>query len=122
MQGEDVLTVQDHDQLQMQIQRLCAQLGARVNRQHEGTRLDTLRQMVTMGMGLAFHPAVYIHAEIRPGEGLAVLGLNLKDMYREHFMMWRRSSPSRQMVRDLASRLRTLIASKLDGVVSVPRD
>lgn len=122
MQGEDVLTVQDHDQLQMQIQRLCAQLGERVNRQYEGTSLDTLRQMVTMGMGLAFLPAVYIHAEIRPGEGLAVLGLNLKDMYREHCMMWRRSSPSRQMFHDLASRLCTLLASKLDGVVSVPRD
>ncbi|MBX9606044.1 MAG: LysR family transcriptional regulator [Gammaproteobacteria bacterium] len=121
MQGEEVLTLQAHDQLQMQIQRLCDHYGARVNRQYEGTSLDTLRQMVTMGMGLAFLPAVYIHAEIRPGEGLAVLGLEQKDMYREHFMMWRRSSPSRQLFRDLASRLRELIAGKLDGVVHVTR-
>ncbi len=122
MQGEEILTLQDHDQLHMQIQRLCDHLGARVNRQYEGTSLDTLRQMVTMGMGLAFLPALYIHAEIRAGEGLEVLGLNLQDMHREHVMLWRRTSPSRQLFRDLASRLRAMIAGKLEGVVSVPRD
>src|SRR5690606_10399595 len=69
--GEQILTLQDHDVLHMHIQRLCDHFGAEVNRQYEGTSLDTLRQMVTMGMGLAFLPALYIYAEIRPGEGLS---------------------------------------------------
>lgn len=118
MIGEEVLTLQDHDVLHMHIQRLCDHLGAEVNRQYEGTSLDTLRQMVTMGMGLAFLPALYIHAEIRPGEGLSVLTLSDDAVMREHAMLWRRTSPSRQLFREIATRLRSLIKSKLRNVVT----
>jgi LysR family hydrogen peroxide-inducible transcriptional activator len=118
MVGEQILTLQDHDQLHMQIQRLCDLLGAEVNRQYEGTSLDTLRQMVTMGMGLAFLPALYIHAEIRPGEGLSVLTLSDQGVMREHALLWRRTSPSRQLFRELATKLRSLIKTKLRNVVT----
>jgi LysR family hydrogen peroxide-inducible transcriptional activator len=118
MAGEEILTLQDHDQLHMHIQRLCDRLGADVNRQYESTSLDTLRQMVMMGMGLAFLPALYIHAEIRPGESLSVLTLSDEAVMREHAMLWRRTSPSRQLFRDLAARLRSLIKAKLGHVVT----
>jgi LysR family hydrogen peroxide-inducible transcriptional activator len=121
MAGEEVLTLQDDDQLHMHIQRLCDRLGADVNRQYESTSLDTLRQMVMMGMGLAFLPALYIHAEIRPGENLSVLTLSDEDAMREHAMLWRRTSPSRQLFRDLATRLRSLIKAKLGHVVTTLR-
>jgi LysR family hydrogen peroxide-inducible transcriptional activator len=118
MAGEEVLTLQDDDQLHMHIQRLCDRLGADVNSQYESTSLDTLRQMVMMGMGLAFLPALYIHAEIRPAESLSVLAVSDEDAMREHAMVWRRTSPSRQLFRDLAERLRSLIKAKLGQVVT----
>jgi LysR family hydrogen peroxide-inducible transcriptional activator len=121
MVGEEVLTLQDHDQLHMHIQRLCDRLGAGVNRQYESTSLDTLRQMVMMGMGLAFLPALYIHAEIRPGDSLSVVTLSGEAVMREHAMLWRRTSPSRQLFRDLATRLRSLIKAKLGHVVTTPK-
>ena len=110
--GEEVLTLEDHDQLHMQIQRLCDDLGAIVNRDYEGTSLDTLRQMVVMGMGIAFLPGLYIRSEIREGDGLKVVSLSEDDVLREHALVWRTTSPARQLFRELAVKLRALIRTK----------
>lgn len=118
MVGEQVLTLQDQDQLHMQIQLLCDKLGADVNSQYEGTSLDTLRQMVVMGMGFAFLPSLYILSEIRAGDGLAVLTLHDEAAARAHALAWRRTSPSRELFRDLASKLRSLIKAKFKSAVT----
>jgi LysR family hydrogen peroxide-inducible transcriptional activator len=55
--GESVLTIEEHHHFHRQIQQLCDRLGAHVLRDYEGTSLDTLRQMVVMGMGIRFSPA-----------------------------------------------------------------
>jgi LysR family transcriptional regulator, hydrogen peroxide-inducible genes activator len=110
--GEQVLTLEDHDQLHMQIQRLCDHLGAIVNSDYEGTSLDTLRQMVVMGMGIAFLPGLYIRSEIREGDGLKVVTLSDENVMREHALVWRPTSPARQLFRDLAGKLRALIKAK----------
>ncbi|MBN1240168.1 MAG: hydrogen peroxide-inducible genes activator [Gammaproteobacteria bacterium] len=110
--GEEVLTLEDHDQLHMQIQQLCDHLGAVVNRDYEGTSLDTLRQMVVMGMGIAFLPGLYIRSEIRPGDGLKVVMLSDEAVMREHALIWRNTSPARQLFRDLAQKMRSVIRAK----------
>ena len=51
--GEPVLTISEHHLFHRQITELCEQVGAHVLRDYEGTSLDTLRQMVVMGMGLS---------------------------------------------------------------------
>jgi LysR family hydrogen peroxide-inducible transcriptional activator len=118
MLGEQILTLQDQDLLHMQIQHLCDRLGTEMNRQYEGTSLDTLRQMVVMGMGLAFLPSLYIKSEIRDGDGLAVLTLNDEAVMRDHALAWRRTSPSRQLFRALGDKLRALIKTKFRNVVT----
>lgn len=117
--GEEVLTLEDHDQLHMQIQRLCDHLGAVVNRDYEGTSLDTLRQMVVMGMGLAFLPGLYIRSEIRPGDALKVVGLSDEAVMREHALVWRRTSPARQLFRNLAGKMRALIRENFRRDVTI---
>ena len=62
--GEPVLTISEHHLFHRQITELCEQVGAHVLRDYEGTSLDTLRQMVVMGMGVAFLPALYAKSEI----------------------------------------------------------
>jgi len=52
--GEQVLTIGEHHLFHRQITELCEKVGAEVRRDYEGTSLDTLRQMVVMGMGIAF--------------------------------------------------------------------
>lgn len=54
IQGQKILTLEDRHHFHYQVQEICAQLGANIDRDYEGTSLDTLRQMVVMGMGMAF--------------------------------------------------------------------
>jgi LysR family hydrogen peroxide-inducible transcriptional activator len=119
--GEQVLTLEDHDLLHMHIQRLCDRLGAVVNRDYEGTSLDTLRQMVVMGMGMAFLPALYIRSEIRDGDGVNVMSLSDEAVMREHALVWRPTSPARQLFRDIGLKIRALVKSRFRKDVTVSR-
>lgn len=121
LRGEEVLTLEDHDQLHMQIERVCERLGAVVRRDYEGTSLDTLRQMVVMGMGLAFLPALYIRSEIREGDGLQVLTLSDDSVIREHALVWRPTSPARTLFRNLAAQVRRVVGRKFGRDVTLSR-
>lgn len=61
---ETVLSLSPSYTLHDQISALCNETGAQLSRDYEGTSLDALRQMVAMGMGLTFLPALYVRSEI----------------------------------------------------------
>ena len=82
--GEPVLTISEHHLFHRQITELCEQVGAHVLRDYEGTSLDTLRQMVVMGMGVAFLPALYAKSEIRNEEELRVADVDGINVVRNH--------------------------------------
>ncbi|MEM9880691.1 MAG: LysR substrate-binding domain-containing protein, partial [Pseudomonadota bacterium] len=63
--GADVLSLNPQYHLHEQISQLCHDFNARLLRDYEGTSLDAIRQMVGMGMGITFLPALYVHSEIR---------------------------------------------------------
>ncbi|MSO89324.1 MAG: hypothetical protein EXQ89_05075 [Rhodospirillaceae bacterium] len=56
LKGETVLTLERGHRLHDQVAQLCQEMGAKLTLDYEGTSLDTLRQMVGMGMGLTFLP------------------------------------------------------------------
>ncbi|MBW2725776.1 MAG: hydrogen peroxide-inducible genes activator [Deltaproteobacteria bacterium] len=120
--GESVLTIEEHHHFHKQVQQLCARLKAQTLRDYEGTSLDTLRQMVVMGMGIAFLPALYVRSEIhRPGE-LRVTTVHGEEIYRTHALAWRSSSPSRQLFQAIAREIRSVVARDLSKEVKpVPR-
>jgi LysR family hydrogen peroxide-inducible transcriptional activator len=119
--GEAVLTIGEHHLFHRQISELCERLGAVVRRDFEGTSLDTLRQMVVMGMGIAFLPALYVKSEIRTADELLVQDLHGINVFRSHALVWRPRSPARVLFRDLADRIRRIAASTLSADVSVAR-
>lgn len=106
--GEDVLSIDEHHHFHRQIEDLCTQLGAQIRRDYEGTSLDTLRHMVTMGMGVAFLPALYIRSEIHRPRELKVTTLRGQVVDRTHALAWRTSSPARQLFREIAHEIRDL--------------
>ncbi len=110
LQGESVLTIEEHHQFHQQIQQLCESLGAHVLRDYEGTSLDTLRQMVVMGMGIAFLPALYIRSEIHRPQELRIARIHGEEVQRTHALAWRRSSPARLLFREFADEIRSLVA------------
>ncbi len=103
--GESVLTIEVHHHFHRQIAELCERLGAHMRRDYEGTSLDSLRQMIVMGMGIAFLPALYIRSEIHRPRELRIASVHGEVIERTHAMAWRSTSPSRALFRELAHEL-----------------
>ncbi len=122
--SEPILTISEHHLFHRQIIDLCQQLGAQVRRDYEGTSLDTLRQMVVMGMGSAFLPALYIKSEIRDDEELRVVDVEGVKVVRNHALAWRHTSPDKLFYRELANQVREIIQRTLSPTVTpiLPND
>ena len=81
-----------HDQIQV----ICAEYGADLVRDYEGTSLDALRQMVAMGMGVTFLPQLYVTSEIDPREAAVVaLPMARSSFNRTTGLVWRKGSGAR---------------------------
>ncbi|MFT2092909.1 LysR substrate-binding domain-containing protein [Paraglaciecola sp. 2405UD69-4] len=114
-----ILTLEDKHHFHYQVLDICNELGAELQRDYEGTSLDTLRQMVVMGMGAAFLPGLYVHSEMHVPESLHVCEILNKPISRQHALAWRNTSPSRVFFRELADRFKRIIKARLDHVVEV---
>jgi LysR family hydrogen peroxide-inducible transcriptional activator len=111
--GEQVLTIDEQHLYHRQISELCENLGATLRRDYEGTSLDTLRQMVVMGMGITFLPSLYIASEIRDNDSLRVTDVYGVSMYRHHALAWRTQTPARVLFRQLAERIVESVVERL---------
>lgn len=117
--GEKVLSLEDKHHFHHQVQEICVRLGADIDRDYEGTSLDTLRQMVVMGMGIAFLPGLYIHSELHRPDALHVCELKDMPIIRQHSLAWRNTSPSRAFFRELASQIKLIVAEQLSSAITV---
>jgi LysR family hydrogen peroxide-inducible transcriptional activator len=115
--GEPVLTISEHHLFHRQITELCERVGAVVRRDYEGTSLDTLRQMVVMGMGISFLPALYVRSEIHGKNELRVADVEGINVVRSHALVWRNTSPVRNFYRELAEVIRAIVEKDLIDTV-----
>ena len=69
---------------------------------YEGTSLDTLREMVAMGLGVTFLPGLYIDAVAARDDSLITCQLNDRALYRTVGLAWRRSSARKRSYQALA--------------------
>lgn len=106
--NQDVLTLGSHHHLHQQIANLCERFGAHILRDLEGTSLDSLRQMVAMGMGIAFLPSLYVRSEISEAENLKVIRLHEEPIIRTHVAAWRRHSSSRHMLQKISYDIKSI--------------
>lgn len=116
---EKVLTLENTHHFHYEVLEICQKLGAKVLRDYEGTSLDTLRQMVVMGMGVAFMPGLYVNSELHRPEELHVCELLGKPIVRHHSLVWRNTSPARNFFRELASHIREIIDLNLKHAVTI---
>lgn len=119
LRGQKILTLESRHYYYRQVYSLCENLGAHMLRDFEGTSLDTLRQMVNMGMGLAFLPALYIRSEIHDRRDLTIVDLKGENITRTIALVCRPTSPNRHLYRQLASEMRQIIIEDLSDVVQV---
>lgn len=118
LSGLQVLSLGPDFVLHDQIVSICADHGAYLLRDYEGTSLDALRQMVAMGMGVTFMPQLYVTSEIAPREA-AVVAL---PMARGHFtrsigLAWRRGSGARFVYDRIADELSAIARARFAGLL-----
>ncbi|WP_373092047.1 hydrogen peroxide-inducible genes activator [Zhongshania sp.] len=121
LRGEKILTLEKKHHFHLQVQEICERWGADIQRDYEGTSLDTLRQMVVMGMGVAFLPGLYVHSEMHNPEALHVCELHNISILRKHALVWRPNSPNRVFYRELAADIRAIINQRLPGIIVTTR-
>lgn len=89
---ENVLTLGPGQQLHDTVQKVCEEIGANLLTDFEGTSLDTLREMVIMGMGITFLPGLYVTREIEKDPNLVLLPLEGSPLKRQIGLVWRKTS------------------------------
>jgi LysR family hydrogen peroxide-inducible transcriptional activator len=115
--GETVLSLSPSYALHDQITALCVETGAELSRDYEGTSLDALRQMVAMGMGATFLPALYVRSEIEGrARDVVVRPFRGRRFARSIGLVWRSSTGAAagygllaQLIRETARRFPDLV-------------
>lgn len=86
----NVLSLGPDYAMHAQIAALCHQHGGMIARDYEGTSLDAIRQMVGMGMGVAFLPRLYARSEIDSrSSNVAVRPFRRSSVTRSIGLVWR---------------------------------
>lgn len=111
LKGEVVLALEHGHRLHEQVRALCEDFEAEVSLDYEGTSLDTLRQMVEMGVGISFLPALYVISEIRDGSQIAVRRLAGNPPSRMVGMVWRKHSSRQDEYASFAELVRGILAN-----------
>ncbi len=119
LEGLEVLTIEEHHLFYAQVEELCKKFNAKLLRDYEGTSLDSIRQMVQMGMGVAFLPALYVRSEIKSKDKLRVLKIEDESIYRDNALCWRNTSPLRSFFRSLSVFFQNTLAEEFKGEIDI---
>ncbi len=109
LRGYAVLTLESGHQLHEQVKQLCDEVGAKLMSDYEGTSLDTLREMVGMGMGLSFLPGLYVQSSLSQDTTIKVSAVSGAPIYRTVGLVWRKSSVRKQEFQILANHFRDAV-------------
>ncbi len=116
LKGETIMALERGHRLHEQVRELCEQYGANLALDYEGTSLDTLRQMVGMGMGLSFLPALYVRSEVLQDDQVIARELRGRAPFRMIGMIWRRHSARQDEFLTLAGLIRSILKGSVQEV------
>ena len=92
LSGETILALEPEHRFYDQVRAICDEVGAELCHDYEGTSLDTLRQMVAMGMGLSLLPALYVKSEVAREKLVVARPFSLRAPTRTIGIVWRRGT------------------------------
>ena len=87
--GLPVLSLDRRHHLHRDVVRQCQQHDMNLLRDYEGTSLDSVRQMVASGLGLAILPELYVRSELARGGDVALLDVEGWSVTRSIGAAWR---------------------------------
>jgi LysR family hydrogen peroxide-inducible transcriptional activator len=100
--GQSILTLETGHQLHEQAEAMCEEFGARLRFDFEGTSLDTLRQMVAMGVGFSLLPGLYVRSMLEQDTSVKALRIRERSIFRTIGVAWRQTSSLGGQYRKLA--------------------
>ncbi|MEM9705601.1 MAG: hydrogen peroxide-inducible genes activator [Pseudomonadota bacterium] len=115
--GLEVLSLSPQYHLHDQVAGLCETFGAHLQRDYEGNSLDAIRQMVGMGMGVAFLPALYVHSEIQARSEVVVKDIRGRSITRAIGMVWRKSAGRARSYKLIADAVRDVAKAKFNDLI-----
>ncbi len=92
LSGERLLTLGRGHRLFEQVQELAEKSGAIIQEDYEGTSLDALRQMVSIGMGLSLFPTAYILSEFEKENNVVLRSIDGYPIQRTICFAWFKGS------------------------------
>lgn len=119
LKGEPILALGRGHQLRTQVEDLCKEFGAKLLTSYEGTSLDTLRQMVGMGLGFTFLPDLYVRRELASDSAVRIVSLKGRALYRTIGLVWRSSSALSAAFTRLAGDIRGTLGRELPDLMLV---
>jgi len=90
--GQKLLALGRGHRLLENVRHLADASGARIVDDFEGTSLDAIRQMVSIGMGLSLFPELYAKAEFRAQDDVRLLEFEDWSEQRDVGLYWREGS------------------------------
>jgi LysR family transcriptional regulator, hydrogen peroxide-inducible genes activator len=112
LEGEKLLALGRGHRLLENVRHLADASGARIIDDFEGTSLDAIRQMVSIGMGLSLFPELYARAEFRPDDDVKLLEFGDWAEQRDVGLYWREGSGRERHYRAMAHAA-DMVAAKL---------
>jgi LysR family hydrogen peroxide-inducible transcriptional activator len=106
LKGAGILSLDRRHHLHRQVAGLCAEHDMVLLADYEGTSLDSLRQMVGSGIGLAILPEFYIRSEVGGSAGIKLLDIAGWKVTRSIGAAWRESAASGALYGAIARRIR----------------
>jgi LysR family hydrogen peroxide-inducible transcriptional activator len=113
LSDQHLLLLEDGHCLRDQALEVCALAGAGEKEGFRATSLETLRQMVSAGVGITLLPMLAVKPPVPPSDSLRLVDFRDPPPTRRLAMVWRRSSARSGFLRSLAEVLRGLPASLL---------
>ena len=119
LRGETLLTLERGHRLYDQVRSLSDEFKADLSHDFEGTSLDTLRQMVAMGLGISLLPILYIRSEVARERLVVDRAIRGVEPSRLIGMVWRKGSVRDEEFRDLAQIIAGILSARAPEVTVV---
>ncbi|QBY02574.1 hydrogen peroxide-inducible genes activator [Rhodophyticola sp. CCM32] len=119
LKGETILTLEPGHRLHAQVRQICTDTGAQLSLDYEATSLDTIRQMVAMGLGISLLPALYVRSEVTQNTLVTSRPLTGPVPFRSIGMVWRKTAARGEAFVELARILRRILRANAPDVTVI---
>ncbi|KAA9130800.1 LysR family transcriptional regulator [Marinihelvus fidelis] len=108
LDGAELLLLEDGHCLRDQALEVCAMANARERLDFHATSMETLRQMVAADVGVTLMPVMAVRPPIAQTQGIELRSFAKPAPHRTIALVWRRTSPLGELMRELATCFRAL--------------